>query len=354
MANLQKSSKKFRFWFDLCHPPHVLFFAPQIQMLQEMGHRTYITIRDRFQVADLCNMSHIPYYTVGTDYGKSFISKGRGVAQRTFQLFMHLKNMPIDLAVSQGSSYQVLAAAAMGISSVFMTDYEHIYLGIARRLASYIAVPEIIPESVFVKKHVPSDKLIRYPGLKEDVYLETFKPENNFLKQWNISDKSVVVTVRPPLAKAHYFNPLSEQLYHSVMDHLIEKSNLTIVLLPRSESGRKNTAALMERSKARIVVPETTINGLDLIYHSDLVISGGGTMNREAAAMGVPVYTIFQGPIASMDSHLSKINRLHFIRNKSDVKKLVLRKRKKRMDYINKNSNVKEFLVNHLIKCANN
>lgn len=346
------SSKKLNFWFDLCHPPHVLFFAPQIHMLQEMGHRTYITIRDRFQVADLCKLKNLQYHTIGKDYGKSVLLKGRGVVQRTIQLYMHMKNSHVDLAVSQGSSYQVLAAALMGIPSVFMTDYEHIYLGFARRLASYITVPEIIPESVFREKHIPSSKLIRYPGLKEEVYLEDYKPDKSFPDQFDISSKSVIVTIRPPLTEAHYFNPLSEKLYNNVMDYLITKPAVTIVLLPRSESARQKTVDLKKKAKARIVIPKKTINGLDLIYHSDLVISGGGTMNREAAAMGVPVYTIFQGPVATMDKYLSRINRLYFINNLSDIQNLILKKRKKSIDLISKNTHVKEFLVHRLIESA--
>ena len=341
-----------KFWFDLCHPPHVLFFSPQIKILQDLGHDTIITVRDRYQVADLCDSRKLKYYKIGRDYGKSKLLKARGVLARTLQLYLFCKNSKIDLAISQGSSYQVLAARMLKVPTLFMTDYEHIYWGIARKFASKIFVPQVIPDSILLKKGVTGDQIVKYPGLKEDVYLSDFKPNKYFLNHLGIQSNKIIVTIRPPLFEAHYHSPLSEKLYYEVISHFANRTDVTTIILPRSEKGRYDLVQRLKNAEGTIFIPKETLNGLDVIYYSDLVISGGGTMNREAAALGVPVYTIFKGPIAAMDKFLEKQGRLHFIDQIEDIQKIKIQNRNPGIHLFSKNLDLKNILVKQIIKMA--
>jgi predicted glycosyltransferase len=105
------------------------------------------------------------------------------------------------------------------------------------------------------------------------------------------------------------------------------------VLLPRN---KKQAVNLLKKwphwfADSRTVIPENVIDGLNLLWHSDLVVSGGGTMNREAAALGVPVYSVFRGKIGAVDRQLQKEGRLTLVENSDDVeRKIVLARRNRK------------------------
>ena len=105
------------------------------------------------------------------------------------------------------------------------------------------------------------------------------------------------------------------------MNRASQTPRVKIVLLPRnqkqSELLRHDWPAWFERG--RTIIPPAAIDGLNLMWHSDLVVSGGGTMNREAAALGVPVFSIFRGTIGAVDRHLSAEGRLVLVESLADV-----------------------------------
>jgi predicted glycosyltransferase len=165
--------------------------------------------------------------------------------------------------------------------------------------------------------------LLFYPGLKEDVYVPSFVPDSSILSTLGLSANDIIATVRPPATEAHYHNPESERLYVEVVDFLAAVPNLKIVILPRNEKTQR--AFITETwpdlcAQKRIIIPSSVVDGLNLVWHSDLVISGGGTMNREAAALGVPVYSIFRGAMGSVDRYLSDAGRLTLIETIDEVR----------------------------------
>jgi hypothetical protein len=160
-----------------------------------------------------------------------------------------------------------------------------------------------------------------------------------------------MVTIRPPATEAHYHNPESEVLFNAVIDYLAEQPEVKMVLLPRYDRQQEIIFQKWERliREKKIIVPDKVVNGLDLIWHSDLVVSGGGTMNREAAALGVPVYSIFRGKIGAVDRYLSKIGRLILLEERADIPnkiKLVKRDVETKVNINNKTLNV---VVNHIL-----
>jgi predicted glycosyltransferase len=139
-----------------------------------------------------------------------------------------------------------------------------------------------------------------------------------------------MVTIRPPATEAHYHNPESEVLFLSAVNFLGKRDGIRMVILPRSDDqkGFLQTHWAEWLREGRIIIPEQVVNGLNLLWNSDLTISGGGTMNREAAAIGVPVYSIFRGKIGDVDRYLCMTGRLIFLESLGDVEnKIAVRKR---------------------------
>jgi len=316
-----------KIWIDLDNSPHVPFFLPIIEGLENKGHQVFLTARDSYQVCELLRLHELSCKVVGRHYGKKWILKLLGTVFRAMQLLPSAITERPALVVSHGSRAQLIAATLLGIPSVVMIDYEFSNkTGFLN--ADWVFVPDVIPQESI---HQKPDCVLRYPGLKEDVYVPRFRPDPNVKKLLGIPEGDLVVTVRPPATEAHYHNPEGEQFLAETLRYLLEQPGLRVVLLPRNES--QGTVLRAEWAKAigdgRIVIPEQALDGLNLIWNSDLVISGGGTMNREAAALGVPVFSIFRGHMGAVDRYLAKTGRLTLIEKVEDVRtKIVLERRK--------------------------
>lgn len=313
-----------KIWIDLDNSPHVPFFVPIIEELERRGYTVTLTARDAFQVCELADLFHLSYKRVGRHYGKHKVLKIFGVCFRALQLLPVVARQKPCLAVAHGSRSQVLLAAALGIPSLGIGDYEFATPFVK---PTWWMVPEVIPVSAIPARE---DRVLRYPGLKEDVYAPRFKPDPSIRSQLGLSGNDVVVTVRPPATEAHYHNPESDQLFEAAMEFLGQAPDTKVILLPRNDkqaiSVRSSWPDLF--SVGKVIIPEQAVDGLNLIWHSDLVISGGGTMNREAAALGVPVYSIFRGKIGAVDRYLADHGRLVLIESVEDVRsKITLNQR---------------------------
>jgi predicted glycosyltransferase len=185
--------------------------------------------------------------------------------------------------------------------------------------------PEVISNPDLTKKFKRG--LRWYHGLKEDVYVSSFMPDISILKKLNLDEDDMIVTIRPPATEAHYHNPESEKLFFEVVEFLGSIPSVRMVILPRNEKTQRR---LVHRTwpkwceERKIIIPDKAVDGLNLIWHSDLVVSGGGTMNREAAALGVPVYSIFRGKIGAIDRYLAEQGRLIMIESVQDVRSKIL------------------------------
>ncbi len=236
----------------------------------------------------------------------------------------------------------------LGIPTLLIEDYEHsTKTGFIK--PNWTLMPDVIPNKTSGQK---TERVLKYHGLKEDVYVPQFRPDASILDRLGLDARDLIVTLRPPATEAHYHNPESEVLFNETLHLLAKQPHLRVVVLPRStrqnEQIRKHWADLI--SGGQVVIPEEAVNGLDLIWFSDLVISGGGTMNREAAALGVPVYSIFRGKIGAVDRYLSEHGRLVLIENIQEVAtkiRLTRWKRPTRPD--NRGGAVLQSIVNNII-----
>jgi len=262
-------------------------------------------------------MHNIPHELIGGSYGKLKLIKGLGVVYRAFQLGPFAQREKPGLAISHGSRSQIICSSMAGIPLVVLFDYEHARRVPFIRYDSFI-IPEVIPAEVIKVKHRYIGK---YPGIKEDVYVPGFRPKDGILEELGIDAGKIVVLIRPPATDAHYQSPKSTELFRVVMDYVAAHQETAMILLPRNEQQeilvRDIWADLI--GKGKLVIPKKAVEGLNLMWHSDLVISGGGTMNREAAALGIPVYSIFRGETCYVDRYLASSGRLIMVESPEEV-----------------------------------
>ena len=323
----QKSPGRNKVWIDLDNTPHIPFFQPIIAELEKRGYECVVTARDAYQVLDMAERYGMKYTKIGHHYGKNKLMKVAGTLIRTTEMLPFIIKKKPSVAVSHGSRTQLVASKLLGIPSLVLIDYEHAR-GLVSIKPNYVMTPDVISGSSF---KMSPDRISQYPGIKEDVYVVSYTPNHSIIDELNIDESKVVVTVRPPATEAHYFCEASEELFEASMKFLLEE-NTQIILLPRNNNQKDfiNQTWPQAISSGRVIIPARAVNGLDLMWYSDLVISGGGTMNREAAALDVPVYSIFRGTIGAVDRYLSDVGRLVLLEKPDDLKtKLKLVKRQK-------------------------
>jgi predicted glycosyltransferase len=307
-------------WIDLDNSPHVPFFLPIIRELEREGHHVVVTARDAFQVCALAEHHRLRCVTVGRHYGANRFKKVAGTLWRAGQLLPMIVREKPNISMSHGSRPLTLVSALLGIPSMLLFDYEH-----ARRLPFVTPALGVAPESIADPRlaHGFSHGIRSYAGLKEDVYAASLRPDPTILTTLGLSGESVLVTIRPPADEAHYHNPEAESLFRDVVQFLGERPDVRMVILPRT-TGRQREFVLRTWPRwcdeRKIIIPTEALDGLNLVWFSDLVVSGGGTMNREAAALGVPVYSIFRGKLGAVDRHLAQEGRLILLESSDAVR----------------------------------
>jgi predicted glycosyltransferase len=321
----KKSRSNRKVWIDLENSPHIPFFCPIIKRLEEEGYEVVITARDCFQVCELADMAGLKYKKIGHHYGKHSLAKIAGLGIRVMQMWPYIRREKPAISISHGSRSSLVLSSMLGIPSLNIADYEYadqrltIWIGSAQK--KWMLTPEVIPSDIFVKHGMPEDHVLHYPGIKEDVYTPFFRPDASLKETLGLRPEDIVVTIRPPATEAHYHNPESDKLLGAVFDLLAAHPETKTVLLPRTHRQehelRTSRPALF--ASGRIIVPKHAVDGLDLIWCSDLVISGGGTMNREAAALEIPVYSLFRGTMGAVDRHLAEMGRLVLLESEQDV-----------------------------------
>jgi len=310
-----------RVWIDLDNSPHVPFFAPIVRELRRRGHSVRITARQYAQTLPLAQLLQVPVEPVGTYGGGGRFRKVGNLVQRAWQLYRAVRHFAPELALSHGSRAQVVAAALLRIPAVVCLDYEWTERWIFRLGARWVIVPEcVVPAAL--EAGLPRARLWSYPGLKEEVYLPEFVPQPNFRQELGIGEE-VLVVLRPPSLTANYRRSQSLELFEAVLRRLREEPSVVGLLLPRSREDREWSLQICHRERIENVrCTEHVVPGLQLLYWADVVISGGGTMNREAALLGTPTYSVFAGRLGAVDQWLWQTGRLHLVRTREDIERI--------------------------------
>jgi predicted glycosyltransferase len=311
-----------RVWIDITGPAHVLVFRPLVEVLRERGAEVEITTREFSQNVELLRLHGMEATAVGTHGGRSRVVKTATMVTRLAALVRWARPRRFDVALAHASHHLTMAARALRIPSGTTFDYEYatVQHQLGCRAANVVLVPEAIPPERLARYGVRPPKLHRYPGLKEEYYLSDFEPEDAVLDRLELDRERVLVVVRTPSDYALYHrNP--SPLFPGLLERLGHDESVQAVVLARTPEQR---AEIVARRLPSLVVPEHAVDAQSLIALSDLVVSAGGTMNREAAALGVPVYTTFGGRIGAVDEALLAEGRL---RQLTDAAELRLAKR---------------------------
>jgi predicted glycosyltransferase len=308
-------------WVDCTAAAHPLVLRPVVERLEAQGHEVFITAREYGQTLGILDRLGMPYTVVGEHGGASRLGKVRALGGRSARLARLVWQRAPQLAIGHGSVDLAVVSYLFRIPSVQMQDYEFARLQrqIAFRLARRVLAPESIPVERLRRIGAKQSKLVRYPGLKEEYYLADFEPDPAVLGELGLDREKVLVVVRPPPETSEYH--ARNDLYGATIERLAAAAEAQAVVIPRTgEQG----AAVRARGAANLIVPERAIDAQSLIAYADLVVSAGGTMNREAVALGTPVFTTFTGRMGGVDEALIAAGRLQVL---ADPAGLELRKR---------------------------
>jgi uncharacterized protein len=309
-------------WVDFTASAHPLVFRPLVQRLRAQGHEVEITARDYAQTLQLIESHGMTAAVIGHHGGRSSLGKARQMVGRLQALREWAKGRGFDVALAHGSHELTMTARRLGIPSATTFDYEWAWLQhqLGCRAATRVVVPDSIPPDRLAKYGARPPKLQQYPGLKEEYYLSDFEPNATVLDDWAIDRARVLVVLRPPPDVSLYHRH-SNPLFPQTLEHVGTLGNVHAFVIPRTEEQRDYVQSLALPS---VIVPDRAVDAQSLIAFADLVVSAGGTMNREAAALGVPVYTTYGGRLGGVDEQLIRENRL---RPLTDPRALELHKR---------------------------
>jgi predicted glycosyltransferase len=313
-----------RVWVDMTASAHVLVFRPLIRILRERGDEVEITAREYAQTLQLLELHGLEAEVLGRHGGRSRFRKARQMASRLGALRRWARARGFDVALAHGSHELTMTARRLGIPSSTTFDYEWAWLQhqLGCRAATRVVVPESIPPERLETYGARPPKLLQYPGLKEEYYLADFEPDVTLLAEFAIDPQRVLVVLRPPPDVSLYHRH-SNPLFPMTLDFLGRHEGVHAFVLPRTEEQREFVRKLDLPS---VILPERAVDAQSLIALADVVVSAGGTMNREAAALGVPVYTTYGGRLGGVDEELIREGRLVPL---TDPRALDLRKRER-------------------------
>src|SRR3954453_5782216 len=285
---------------------------PVIDVLRARGDEVLVTARDFAQTLGLLERFGIDHTAIGHHRGGRLSAKGLGLAQRSGALTRWASGRGIEVARGHGSNDISGAAKLWRIPSATAFDYEfaRVQHTINGHLAARVVVPDVIPPERLKSYGMTPAKLRPYAGLKEEYYLADFEPDPAVLADLGLSRERPLAVVRTPPAVSLYHRfeaPVFTQVLHKLQGEQVVVLPLTV--LQREELAREGG----------VIVPEEAIDAQSLIAFAGLVISAGGTMNREAVALGTPVWTTFEGRMGAVDEALIAAGRLRRLARAEDV-----------------------------------
>jgi uncharacterized protein len=308
-----------RVWVDVSNSPQVPFFRPLLALLHERGHEVAVTTREYAQTTELLTLHGIEHEVVGPRHGgASAVGKARAMTGRLRALRSYARARTFDIALSHASHELPMVARSLGIPSSYAFDYEfaRVQHRFGCRTATRVVVPDAIPQDRLDGLGARTRKVRRYPGLKEEYYLDGFEPDPGITEVLGVARDRVLVVVRTPPDVSLYHRE-ANPLFARVLERLGRDDEVHAVVLPRTAEQR---AEIVGRQLPSVLVPDRAVDAQSLVAVADLVVSAGGTMNREAVALGVPVYTTFAGRLGAVDEQLVVERRLRVLTSPDELR----------------------------------
>ncbi len=306
-----------RVWVDMTNVAHPVVLRPLVELLERDGHEVEITARPLSHTLDLLDAWGHAYVPVGHHGGASKAGKARAAVDRIARLVRFARGRRFDYALAHASAELPPVCRALRIPNTTMFDYEWATLQhhLICRLATRVLVPDAIPPERLRRYGAKPPKLVRYPGLKEEYYLADFEPDRSVLEELGVPAGEPLCVVRTPPSYALYHGGSENELLPPLLRRLDEQGCWTVVLTRTPEQR----AAVESLGLERTLTPERAQDGRSLVALADALVSAGGTMNREAAVLGTPVWSIFEGPLGGVDELLVREGRLKILRDPREL-----------------------------------
>ncbi|MBA3365448.1 MAG: DUF354 domain-containing protein [Actinobacteria bacterium] len=307
-----------RVWIDLTNTAHVLVLRPLVELLEVNGHEVTLTARPLSHTLELLDDWGHEYTTLGHYGGAGRLGKARSAATRLAQLVRFGRSRRFDCGLAHGSTDLPAAGRVLRVPNTTMFDYEWASLQHHAncRLAQRVLVPDAIPADRLDRYGARPPKLVRYPGLKEEYYLADFEPDGAVLDHLEVNPSRVLCVVRTAPSYALYLAGSENPLLPRVLRRLSESGIAETIVLARTDEQRRAVEAL---ELPGVTVPARVVDGRSLVALADLLISAGGTMNREAAVLGTPVWSIFEGKLGAIDELLVHEGRLRLLQDPAEI-----------------------------------
>jgi predicted glycosyltransferase len=308
-----------RVWVDLTNTAHVLVLRPLVELLERGGHEVTITARPLSQTIEMLESWGHPFTALGRYGGASRRGKARAAAARLSRMVRFARRgRDFDCAIAHGSIELPAASQILGIPSTTMLDYEWAVMQrhVDCRLASRVLMPDAIPAERLARYGARPPKLVRYPGLKEEYYLHDFEADPSVLDELGIKAERPLCVVRTAPSYALYLGGSENPLLPRLLRRLGERDGTQTVVMARTPEQAR---AISDLGLERVIVPDHVVDGRSLIVFADLLVSAGGTMNREAAVLGTPAWTIFEGRMGAVDEMLVRQGRLQVLRDLDQI-----------------------------------
>jgi predicted glycosyltransferase len=307
-----------RVWVDLTNTAHVLVLRPMVQLMERAGHEVTITARPLSHTIELLERWGHSHTVIGHHGGATRAGKARAAVGRVSRLVRFARGCGFDCAIAHGSTDLPPVCRMLRIPNTTMFDYEWASLQhhVNCRLANRVLVPDAIPAERLARYGARPPKLVRYPGLKEEYYMSDFEPDTAVLEKLGLDRERVLCIVRTAPSYALYLRGAKNALVTRLLERLEAETNAQTVVLTRTPEQR---TGLRELGLERLILPERALDGRSLVAFADVLVSAGGTMNREAAVLGTPVWSVFEGKLGAVDELLAHEGRLRFLTDPAEV-----------------------------------
>jgi len=326
-----------KIWIDITNTPHVNVLLPIIKELSK-NNKLIITARDFSETLPLLKKNGITPIIIGKYKGKSRIFKIFGLFKRIYDLYFNVPSF--DLSISLGGNYTSTISKLKNKKSIIFSDNDLSFKGFAYRFAGYFIFPTYFnDENIKLKYKLKEDRIFKFNGFKEDIYIADYKPDPSFLSNLPFEE---FITIRPENLKASYVPKDSVTIIPDLFKAL---KNENILFLPRYPEEKKFATIYNN-----IFVPDKPLNGLDVCYYTKVMLTGAGTFAREAALMGTPAISFFpRKELLSVDRILVNQGLMIHTRDISTIVSYI-NNSKKRFVVNERSSKVKKEILDFIIQ----
>jgi len=324
-------------WFDITNTPHVHFLSPIINRYRSRAD-IVISVRDYVETIALARHKFkTKFLVVGQHGGRNKIRKVSKMLNRLSALRMRVNGF--DFALSCGGFEACLLAKWRHKSSIVFDDNDISPNWMYSRFASYSFFPDAVPMNILLTQGFKPQTTYQYRGYKEDIYIADYDPDSTFLDSIPYRD---YVVVRPENKMANYVESRTRSIVPELL-RTLSNSGIRILYLPRTDSERKYAYDVDS-----VFIPRTTVNGLDVCFFSRAVISGAGSLTREAVCLGKPAISFYPGKrLLAVDKKMIQDGWLAHSRNPREIVDYVNSAKSRRFDR-NRSKDVQRSVFNKL------